>query len=245
MKIKHWANLRPIAAMLWPGAVMLTAALNPAQAGSMYLDVGVGIGGGGAVSLNMQSFQEQKYQATVAQQHDFSCGSAALATLLTYNYNIPVTEAAVFKDMIVHGNKKIISESGFSLLDIKNYLTRRGLESNGYRAPLSKLVEVRLPAIVLLNVRGYLHFVVLEGVKDGRVLLADPANGMRSEPVGVFKSQWSGIFFLILSHIDRGQQSFDSDQKWASAPAPPWALTRYALDLAVLSQAGLLNLFRF
>jgi uncharacterized protein len=237
--------MRPIASTLWPGALLLAGALSPAQAGSMYLDLGAGIGGGGAVTLHEQSFQEQKYQATIAQEHDFSCGSAALATLLTYNYDIPVAEAAVFKSMIENGNKKIISESGFSLLDIKNYLSRHGLDSNGYRAPLSKLVEVRLPAIVLINVRGYLHFVVLEGVDNGRVLLADPANGMRSEPVGVFEAQWSGIFFLVLSHIDRGQHSFNSDQKWASAPAPPWALTRYALDLATLSQPGLLNLFRF
>lgn len=242
MSIGLWAKLQPIASASWPGAVLLAAAFNPALAGSMYLDVGLG---GGAMSLSVQSFQEQKYQATIAQEHDFSCGSAALATLLSYNYEIPVSETAVFTDMIVNGNKKVISKSGFSLLDIKNYLARRGLESNGYRAPLSKLAEVRLPAIVLLNVRGYKHFVVLEGIENGRVLLADPANGMRSEPIGVFKSQWSGIFFLILSHVDRGQKSFNSDQRWASAPAPPWALTRYAVDLATLSQTGLLSLFRF
>jgi len=242
MKSDRWARLWSFAPATALGSLLLAAAPVPASAGSMYIDVGVG---GAAMSLNLKSFQEQKYQETIAQEHDFSCGSAALATLLSYNYGIPVSEAAVFTDMIVHGNKKIISQSGFSLLDIKNYLSRRGLDSNGYRAPLSKLEEVRLPAIVLLNVRGYRHFVVLEGVEDGRVLLADPANGMRSERLGVFEREWSGVFFLILSHVDRGQKSFNSDQKWASAPAPPWKLTRYALDLATLSQPGLLNLFRF
>lgn len=245
MKIGSWTKRRPVVSAFWPGAMLLAGAVSPALAGSMYLDLGAGVGGGGAMSLNVQSFQEQKYQATIAQEHDFSCGSAALATLLSYNYGIPVSETAVFNDMILNGNKKVISELGFSLLDIKNYLTRRGLELNGYRAPLSKLAEVRLPAIVLLNVRGYKHFVVLEGIENERVLLADPANGMRSEPIGVFQSQWSGIFFLVLSHVDQGQHSFNSDQKWASAPAPPWGLTRYALDLATLSQPGLLNLFRF
>lgn len=242
MRSEWWARLRPIVPVAAFSGLLIAAAPNPAAAGSMYIDVGVG---GGAMSLNVQSFQEQKYQETIAQEHDFSCGSAALATLLSYNYGMPVSEAAVFTDMIVHGNKKIISQSGFSLLDIKNYLTRRGLDSNGYRAPLSKLEEVRLPAIVLLNVRGYRHFVVLEGVEDGRVLLADPANGMRSEQLGVFEREWSGVFFLILSHVDRGQKSFNSDQKWASAPASPWQLTRYAVDLTTLSQPGLLNLYRF
>ncbi|MGA8760812.1 MAG: C39 family peptidase [Stellaceae bacterium] len=243
MSMRLWPRSAPIRRAI-AGLTVLTAAGLPAEAGSLYLDAGAGVGGG-AFSLKVQSFQEQKYHDTIAQEHDFSCGSAALATLLSYNYNMPVSETAVFKDMIINGDKKVISESGFSLLDIKRYLQRHGLDSNGYRAPLSKLEEVRLPAIVLLNVRGYHHFVVLEGIEKGRVLLADPANGMRSEPIGVFESEWSGIFFLITSHIDQGQKSFNSDQKWAAAPGPPWDLTRYALDLAQLSQAGLLSLARF
>jgi hypothetical protein len=241
MSMRLWLRSAPIRSAI-AGLIVLAAAGLPAEAGSLYLDAGVG---GGAFSLKVQSFQEQKYHDTIAQEHDFSCGSAALATLLSYNYNMPVSEADVFKDMIINGDQKTISESGFSLLDIKKYLQRHGLDSNGYRARLSKLEEVRLPAIVLLNVRGYHHFVVLEGIENGRVLLADPANGMRSERIGIFESEWSGIFFLITSNIDQGQKSFNSDQKWAAAPGPPWDLTRYALDLAQLSQAGLLSLARF
>ena len=241
MSMRLWLRSAPIRSAI-AGLIVLAAAGLPAEAGSLYLDAGVG---GGAFSLKVQSFQEQKYHDTIAQEHDFSCGSAALATLLSYNYNMPVSEADVFKDMIINGDQKTISELGFSLLDIKKYLQRHGLDSNGYRAPLSKLEEVRLPAIVLLNVRGYHHFVVLEGIENGRVLLADPANGMRSERIGIFESEWSGIFFLITSNIDQGQKSFNSDQKWAAAPGPPWDLTRYALDLAQLSQAGLLSLARF
>jgi len=97
-----------------------------AGAGSLFLD-GVGFGSS-AVTMDVDSFQEKKYKATFAQQYDFSCGSAALATLLTYNYNIRVTEQDVFKNMIENGDKKVISESGFSLLDLKNFLTRHGLE---------------------------------------------------------------------------------------------------------------------
>jgi predicted double-glycine peptidase len=147
--------------------------------------------------------------------------------------------------MFENGDKKVIAESGFSLLDIKNYLTQHGLRSEGFRAPLSKLAEVRLPAIVLLNVRGYRHFVVLEGIHDGWVLLSDPANGMRTEQVGVFEEEWSGVFFLILSDVDQAQKSFNSTQKWATAPRPPWDLTRYVIDLATLAQPAMLNLGRF
>jgi predicted double-glycine peptidase len=215
----------------------------PAGAGSLFLN-GVGLGGG-AVTMNLESFQEKKYKATLAQQYDFSCGSAALATLLTYNYNMPVSEQEVFQSMFENGDKKVIAESGFSLLDIKNYLARRGLESNGYRAPLDKLATVRLPAIVLTNVRGYSHFVVLEGIQDGYVLLSDPANGMRSEPLGEFEGQWTGIFFLILTNAEQAQQGFNSEDKWAAAPAPPWELTRYTVDLATLARPAMLSIGRF
>jgi uncharacterized protein len=151
----------------------------------------------------------------------------------------------VFRDMFDNGDKKVIAASGFSLLDMKNYLARHGLEADGYRAPLSKLVEVRLPAIVLINVRGYSHFVVLEGIRDGRVLLSDPANGMRTEPTGEFEEDWSGIFFLILTDAERAQQTFNNREKWAAAPAAPWELTRYTLDLATMARPAMLGLDRF
>ena len=215
----------------------------PAGAGSLLLD-GVGFGSS-ALTMNVESFQEKKYKTTYPQQNDFSCGSAALATLLAYNYNIRVTEQAVFKDMIENGNKKVISESGFSLLDIKNFLTRHGLASNGYRAPLSKLAQVEVPAIVLVNVRGYSHFVVLEGIHGGWVLLSDPANGMRSEPIGEFESQWTGIFLLIVTNAEQAQKRFNDPARWAAAPLPPWNLTRYTVDLATLAQPAMLGLGRF
>ena len=237
----RYRRLRLTAAALCFGAAALAAA--PAGAGSVYLN-GVGLGGG-AATTNLESFQEKKYKATVAQQYDFSCGSAALATLLTYNYNVPVSEPEVFRDMFGNGDKKVIAESGFSLLDIKNYLARRGLEANGYRAPLSKLAEVRLPAIALVNVRGYSHFVVLEGIRDGWVLLSDPANGMRSEAIGEFQEHWSGIFFLILTNAEHAQQGFNNREKWAAAPAPPWELARYTIDLATLARPAMLGLGRF
>jgi hypothetical protein len=236
-----YCRFRLTPAVVSLGTAVLAAV--PASAGSVYLS-GVGLGGSVATT-NLQSFQEKKYKATVAQQYDFSCGSAALATLLTYNYNIPVSEPEVFREMFDNGDKKVIAESGFSLLDIKNYLARRGLEANGYRAPLSKLAEVRLPAIVLVNVRGYSHFVVLEGIQNGWVLLSDPANGMRSEPIGEFEGQWSGIFFLILTNAEHAQQTFNNREKWAAAPAPPWELTRYMIDLATLTRPAMLGLGRF
>src|SRR5438046_10739603 len=132
MTARHGRLRSTAAALCLFGAAALPAV--PAGAGSVLLE-NVGIGGG-AITMNVESFQEKKYKATLAQQYDFSCGSAALASLLTYNYNIPVNEQDVFKDMFDNGDKKVIDEYGFSLLDINNYMTRHGFVSTGYRVTL-------------------------------------------------------------------------------------------------------------
>ena len=41
---------------------------------------------GGAFSVPAVSIKEARFSAMVRQQYDFSCGSAALSTLLTYHY---------------------------------------------------------------------------------------------------------------------------------------------------------------
>lgn len=206
----------------------------PARAGEVYLN-GLALNGGFA-TVPMESFQEQKFKTTIHQEYDFSCGSAALATLLTYSYDIPSTEQAVFKSMFEHGDKAKIQKYGFSLLDMKEYLDRIHLPSGGYRAPLSLLAKVGLPAIVLINERGYMHFVVVRGIQNGRVLIADPSVGMRSERVGDFEHEWSEVFFVITRDVAVAQKSYNRPQDWKSAPPAPLWLAKYAVDLATLQQ---------
>jgi predicted double-glycine peptidase len=210
-----------------------------ASASQIYLN-GLTIGSGTA-TVKVQSFQARKFSTTVHQEFDFSCGSAALATLITFTYHRPSTEADIFASMFENGDQALIREYGFSLLDMKNYLTRIGLPSGGFRAPLSKLAEVHVPAIVLINEHGYRHFVVIRGIRDDKVLLADPAVGLRTESIPEFQKERSGIFFIILSHVRLAQAGFNGDQDWNAQPGTPLELTRFALDLAMLQQVTILN----
>ncbi|MGH7050574.1 MAG: C39 family peptidase, partial [Acetobacteraceae bacterium] len=164
--------------------------------------------------------------------------SAALASLLTYSYGMPVDELSVFRSMIAQGNKALIEKEGFSLLDMKEYLGRRNLPSGGFRAPLEKLASVGVPAIVLIDERGYRHFVIVTGVVNGQVLLADPAQGLRTERIGRFEKQWSGIFFLILDHVAEARAHFNAPHDWALAPEAPIGLARFAVDLSTLRHVG-------
>ncbi len=66
---------------------------------------------------SMQSMQERRFNALVRQQTDFSCGAAALATILRYGYHVQVDEATVIEGMMGVADPDIVSQRGFSLLD--------------------------------------------------------------------------------------------------------------------------------
>jgi len=176
--------------------------------------------GGGAYSLRVVSLKEARFRTTIPQQYDFSCGSAATATLLTYQYGHPVSEADVFVRMYENGDQLKIRKEGFSLLDMRRYLASKGFEADGFELPLEKLEEEGVPAIVLLNDRGYRHFVVVKGLRNGRVLLGDPARGTRAMPRARFEALWDNRVLFVV-HNRREQASFNSTRDWRTAPPAP------------------------
>lgn len=179
--------------------------------------------------VTVESWEDLKFSQTVHQKYDFSCGSAALATLLTYVYHVPVTEAAVFKSMYQHGDQTRIRHQGFSLLDMKDYLARHGVPSDGYQTSLAKLAELRVPAIALIDYRGYHHFVVVRGVRNGEVLISDPSLGLRTESAAEFQHQWSGIFFVITADLKQARVAYNSPSVWHAVMEPPTDLARFQL----------------
>lgn len=178
--------------------------------------------GQGSVRLPLTSLREGRIASTLIQQYDFSCGSAALATLLTHHYGIPTTEQAVFEYMFATGDQAKIQQEGFSLLDMKRYLAQWGMQADGFALELDKLNEARTPAIVLINENGYQHFVVVKGLQQDRVLLGDPAQGTRAMPRAQFESMWpSRLLFVIHNRI--GQGAFNLARDWQVAPRSPLA----------------------
>ena len=158
-----------------------------AQAGT----VDVPLQAGGGYSVPATSLKEARQRRTIIQRFDFSCGSAAVATLLTHHYRFPVTEQTVFEAMFNSGDPEKIKVEGFSLLDMKRFLESHGFQADGFEATLEKLAEAGLPAIALINEQGYNHFVVVKGLRDGRVLIGDPASGTRALTQKSFEALWS------------------------------------------------------
>ena len=106
---------------------------------------------GGAFSVPVSSLKESRFRTTARQQYDFSCGSAALSTLLTHHYGIKVSEQTVFEQMYRVGNQAKIRQQGFSLLDMKRYLDARGIRADGFQVGLDEIESAGVPGIALVN----------------------------------------------------------------------------------------------
>ena len=170
--------------------------------------------------LNVWSLRELKIRSVILQQYDYSCGSAAVATLLTYHYDHPTSEEVAFRAMFDNGDQEKIQREGFSLLDMKHFLDAQGYVADGFEVSLDDLANAGIPAIVLLVDNGYHHFVVIKGMRNNKVLLGDPAVGMRVVPRAQFEASWpSGIVFVIHESPARGE--FNSVRDWRFRPSSP------------------------
>lgn len=182
-------------------------------------------------TVPVTSVKEARFESVIKQQYDFSCGSAALATLLTYHYGRPTTEQEVFKAMWEVGDQTKIQRLGFSLLDMKGYLENRGLKADGFKVGLDKLLKVGIPAIALIDTKGYKHFVLVKGLKGGDVLIGDPALGMNVKTRAEFEAMWNGIVFVVRDDIKIARENFNDDKEWQVRANAPFgtALTRQGL----------------
>lgn len=192
---------------------------------------------GSTYKLPVTSLKQARLTGTVLQQLDFSCGSAALATLLTHHYGYPVSEQAILEAMYAKGDQPKIQREGFSLLDMKRYLEGLGFSADGFKQPLDKLLEARLPAVVLINESGYHHFVVIKGLDKDRVLIGDPAKGLRAVSRKNFESTWvGGLLFVIHNRME--QARFNRQADWQAVPRAPMLAAREGLAGAGLAKHG-------
>jgi len=177
---------------------------------------------GGDVRVNVTSFENRRFDSVMRQQYDFSCGSAAVASLLSFHYQDQVTEHDVFIEMLALADEQKVRQQGFSMLDMKRYLEARGYKADGFRMPLSGLKEkVRLPMIVLLDIEGFRHFVLIKGISDDEVLVGDPARGLKVYSHSRFSEYWNGTAFVIRSHLEQGRDGFLGDGHWPQVARAP------------------------
>lgn len=187
---------------------------------------------GGNYRLQVMSWWEIPFRSVVRQGRDFSCGSAALATLLTYHYDRPTPETLVFQRMWLDGDQAKIRKVGFSLFEMKSYLTSIGFKAEGFKLKIADLTRVRRPMIALITLKGFKHFVVIKGVKGGRVLVGDPMLGLSDYSLKDFAKIWDGVVLAVMATPDRSRPAYNLASDWG-----PWSkapleggMTRVALS---------------
>jgi hypothetical protein len=159
-----------------------------------------GVVPGTMISKNIISMRERHFIDMVPQQTDFSCGAAALATILNYAYGYDFSEADVIAGMLKVSNPELVQNKGFSLLDIKHYVETLGLRGRGYTVNPEILDRIKIPTIVLLDIRGYKHFVVLKKATPDKVYIADPALGNRVMDRQDFVDGWNKVTFAVIGN---------------------------------------------
>ncbi len=165
--------------------------------------------GGTFLSKRVKSVKELRYKKVVRQKLDYSCGSAALATVLKYYYGREISEEEIVREILRFGDKEKISKRGFSMLDLKLFADRIGFRAEGYKVKLEYLPKIPIPTIVLLDIKGYKHFVVLKGVRGDKVYIADPALGNRVMSLEDFARSWNGILLAVFGKRPEGAPPFE------------------------------------
>ena len=150
------------------------------------------------------SLLEKRHENVILQKWELSCAAAALATILRYQHDLPVTERMVALGMVKRkeylANPDLLRiRQGFSLLDLKRYVDKLGFDGRGLgQLTINDLID-HAPIIVPVITRGYPHFVVFRGATSNAVLLADPAFGNVTMPIYKFEEAW--IKYEKINHV--------------------------------------------
>lgn len=146
------------------------------------------------------SLRERRFVHLVEQRTDFSCGAAAMASLLNAAYGLNLGEEDVIQSMLAESDPDLVRSQGFSMLDMKRYAATLGLRARGYRLDARRLESVKVPTIVLLDIRGYKHFVLLLRSSSDWVYIGDSVLGHKKMRLEEFAKGWNGIVFAIIGN---------------------------------------------
>lgn len=178
-----------------------------------------------------RSWKEIRDQNIIMQKRDYSCGAAALATICHYYWGDPVTENQVLKQVELNLKTEELKErfqNGLAISDLRLAAVKMGYLSTIGRLSMAELAKVKVPLIVAIRLEETNHFVVLKGMANGWVFLADPARGNLRIPQFQFQAQWIENAVLVVAK--KGQAT----SKVSQLDITPEELARGYLDNQII-----------
>lgn len=133
-------------------------------------------------TVPVTSWTEIRDQGIIKQRFDYSCGAAALATVLRHFYGLEVDEATIID--------KIGLKDEFSFADLDRVIEEYALKAVAVALDFDHLQRMTFPAIVYLDFHGEGHFSVLRGISASSVWLGDPSWGNIHITPDRFRGMW-------------------------------------------------------
>jgi predicted double-glycine peptidase len=137
----------------------------------------------GQLRIPVRTWRSLRDNRTVKQNLDYSCGSAAIATILNQYYGFAVSEEDILK-AIDRGTLRATFNA------MQQGVARFGFRAVGVATNFDQLRKLRMPVVVHVRYRKTDHFSVLRGIGSASVLLADPSLGNRTFSHRQFRAMW-------------------------------------------------------
>jgi len=125
-------------------------------------------------------------------QHDISdCGAACLATICKqYGYKKPISQIRE-----IAGTDK----EGTNAYGLITAAKKLGFIAKGIKNSINQLnSKLPMPAIAHVIKDNLLPYVVIHRIKKGRILIADPAQGLVTYTKEEFAKIWGGVLILLI-----------------------------------------------
>lgn len=154
------------------------------------------------IARHVVSWTDLQRRHVVMQQRDYSCGAAALATLVTHYLGDPRDEDYFLEqlDAILKPDEvRDRVENGLAMSDLRRVAVRSGYEAGVAKMTLEKLFEAKVPLLVGIDIDDFKHFVVYRGFDGYWVYLADPIRGNIRVPASDFQDQWQKNLALAIA----------------------------------------------
>jgi len=132
-----------------------------------------------------QSYRNIRYQGVVGQTSYYTCGPAAVATLLNYYYGINTSETEILElsnQAIKESGKNPEAGKGINAFALQKALAKKSIVSRGIKiapANLSDYFNRGGVPLILHVTKPQLHYVLAVGMVGDWVVIADPSWGRK------------------------------------------------------------------